>query len=581
MGDRATEELTSNTGHQSVSEPLLVGALERATHRRLRPVVAGLAILYLVLAGSHVVVLPQGYAGTMALAAAATAVTLMGAWAWLRWSSLPLNWTYPSAFAVVGLVLINSLLHQYLSEEPHQATNLILVLIAAGFFFLSWGWFASVAICAVAGWAVLILSQGPIAEHIHYGFALFEAIVVAALIHFAHVRDMRRLEGLRLIDEAQNTKLVEEVLERRQAEKALQESEDKYRNTMDAAMAGIFVVHDDILEYVNPAMARMFACTQEDLQRKKSLADLVVSDQQYVVGPAAEGREKTPREVTCLRMDGSTFFALLQLRNTQYRDQPVVVGSLMDITESRRALERARRMQGELAHMARLSVAGEMASGMAHELNQPLTAISALSDACEILLQSHKGRSDEFPEAMRQISAQSQRAGKIIRRMREFTRKTEVRTRSVDINTLVGEMAEFITADMRHQEIELRLELGGELPQVIADPVQVQQVVLNLIRNAVEAMQGSAIGHRVLRIRTSLMPEHVEVTVSDTGSGLPHEIRDRLFHPFLTTKPEGMGLGLSISHSIIEMHKGKLWATPRDGGGTNFHFTLPAAQTRA
>jgi two-component system sensor histidine kinase TtrS len=197
------------------------------------------------------------------------------------------------------------------------------------------------------------------------------------------------------------------------------------------------------------------------------------------------------------------------------------------------------------------------------------------------MLQSKKGRSEDFPEAMRQISAQSQRAGKIIRQMREFTRKTEVRLRSVDINALVGEMAEFITGDMRHQEIELRLELGGELPQVIADPIQVQQVVLNLIRNAVEAMQGSAIGHRVLRIRTSLVPEHVEVTVSDTGSGLPQEIRDRLFHPFLTTKPEGMGLGLSISHSIIEMHKGKLWATPRDGGGTNFHFTLPAAQTRA
>jgi two-component system sensor kinase FixL len=105
--------------------------------------------------------------------------------------------------------------------------------------------------------------------------------------------------------------------------------------------------------------------------------------------------------------------------------------------------------------------------------------------------------------------------------------------------------------------------------------------VLNLIRNAVEAMQGSAIGHRVLRIRTSLVPDYVEVTVGDTGPGLPREIRDRLFYPFLTTKPEGMGLGLSISHSIIEMHHGKLWATARDGGGTNFHFTLPSAQTRA
>jgi signal transduction histidine kinase len=181
-------------------------------------------------------------------------------------------------------------------------------------------------------------------------------------------------------------------------------------------------------------------------------------------------------------------------------------------------------------------------------------------------------------KTLEQLTVRSQRAGEIIQRLRDYTRKTAPRQTPVSANTLVREVAHFIESEARQLQVALQLELSNPLPLALADPIQIQQVVLNLMRNAIEAMDEVPADQRTLTIRTAPTGANaVEVAVSDTGPGLSAEAFERLFHPFFTTKPQGMGLGLSISQSIVAAHQGRLWATPNTGPGVTFHFTLPVA----
>ncbi len=255
-----------------------------------------------------------------------------------------------------------------------------------------------------------------------------------------------------------------------------------------------------------------------------------------------------------------------------------VTGALHDITDARRAEEEARQARERLTHVGRLSTLGEMASGLAHELNQPLTAIAAYSQAAKRIA-SIEGT--DLGQALDNITVQALRAGDVISRMRDMVRHRQTKRALADCNQLVRELVTLAEPDARAADISLRLELQEPLPPVNVDRVQIQQVLLNLVRNAIDAMPGAAPGTEI-EIRTRLTEaQDVEVAVVDRGTGLPEDALEQLCTPFFTTKQEGTGLGLSISQSIIRAHGGTLrFANNTPDRGATISFTLPAATER-
>jgi PAS domain S-box-containing protein len=252
----------------------------------------------------------------------------------------------------------------------------------------------------------------------------------------------------------------------------------------------------------------------------------------------------------------------------------VITGTLHDVTERSLAASNAQQMQEKLAHVGRLSTMGEMATGLAHELNQPLTAIATYAQAA-LRLMTQADTEEDVKEALKQITAQSLRAGEVIRHLRSFVKTHVAKTEPTDLNQLVQDLRVLADADARANTIRLVLRLEDHLPSVQADTVQIQQVLLNLFRNAIDATERGSGESREITITTRRVDDKVEVAVIDHGSGIPTEIAANIFSPFFTTKTEGTGLGLAISNSIIRAHNGILGFRQTPGGGTTFHLTLP------
>jgi signal transduction histidine kinase len=240
------------------------------------------------------------------------------------------------------------------------------------------------------------------------------------------------------------------------------------------------------------------------------------------------------------------------------------------------AEERAHRHQNDLAHVSRLSTMGEMASGIAHEINQPLSAIVNYARGCTRRLRAGNHDQGAVLDAIEQIATQAERAAEIIRRLRNFLRKGEVHRVPLQINALVKEVRSFLAHDAQRAGVQIQLHLTVGEPRVYADEIQVEQVLVNLVRNGIDAV-GAAQRPRPLIIITTAVVHAaaVRVSVRDNGPGLPPDTRDQLFHPFFTTKKNGLGMGLSISRSIITAHEGRMWAVSPPGDGTTVHFTLP------
>jgi two-component system sensor kinase FixL len=253
-----------------------------------------------------------------------------------------------------------------------------------------------------------------------------------------------------------------------------------------------------------------------------------------------------------------------------------LLGVTRDTTERKQTEEKLRQRQMELAHVCRLTTMGEMASGLAHELNQPLCAVSTYADAARRMLESSGVAHEKAFETLQQISLQAERAGMIIRRIRDLVAKKQPKHEPININDLVTVVVELAQPLLTEREVTVAWDLEANLPLAAADPVEIEQVVMNLVRNAVEAMAEIS-GRRVLTVRTRYGADHnIEVIVQDTGPGVPEVLADQIFSPFFTTKVRGLGIGLSISRSIIEAHNGRIWADNESGMGASFHFTLPA-----
>ncbi|WP_454817277.1 sensor protein FixL [Labrys neptuniae] len=282
------------------------------------------------------------------------------------------------------------------------------------------------------------------------------------------------------------------------------------------------------------------------------------------------------RIVTGKREDGTTFPMHLSVGEMQSGGRRYFTGFVRDLTEHQQTQARLSELQSELVHMSRLSAMGEMASALAHELNQPLTAISNyLKGSRRLLSASGLTELDKVEIALDQAAEQALRAGQIIRRLRSFVTRSETEKRIESVAKLVEEAGALGLVGAREQGVFLRFDLDPSCDLVLADRVQIQQVLVNLFRNALEAMQGS-VRQELTVSNTPLSDDMVLIRVEDTGHGIAGDIRSSLFQPFFTTKQTGMGVGLSISRTIIEAHGGQLWAETNEAGGATFHFSLPS-----
>jgi two-component system sensor kinase FixL len=363
---------------------------------------------------------------------------------------------------------------------------------------------------------------------------------------------------------------------------ALREREAWLRSILETVPDAIIVIDERaLIEEFSPAAERLFGHTAAEV-RGRNVSMLMPSPYRerhdaYIRSYLTTGVRRIigiGRIVVGLRKNGSTFPMELAVGEARVGPRRVFTGFVRDLTERQQTEKRLQDIQAELLHVSRLSAMGQMASALAHELNQPLTAILNYVRAARRLLEMEGGASPKALETMDKAVAQTSRAGQIIRRLRDFVEKGQSQRAPDNLNKTIEEAAALALVGAKEANVKVTLELSPALPEVLIDRIQIQQVLLNLIRNSVEAMVMN--DRRELVIRSALLDGQAEVAVSDTGTGLSDAVVAQLFQPFVTTKPQGMGLGLSISRSIIDAHGGRIWAEPNEGGGVAFRFTVPA-----
>jgi two-component system sensor kinase FixL len=285
------------------------------------------------------------------------------------------------------------------------------------------------------------------------------------------------------------------------------------------------------------------------------------------------------RVTNARRRDGNTFPIELSVGEAWVGEKRIFTGFIHDITNRQQTEGQLKDLQAELAHVGRVSEMSTLASSLAHELNQPLTAVTAYCQTIERIAQGDIGREqlELIAEAAGEAAKEALRAGEIVRRLREFFARGDSERQVEELPRLVTEANALALVGSRELGVEVQVELDPEAELVLADRVQVQQVLVNLIRNAIDAMLDT--DERLLGISTSAGPEgFVTVAVSDTGSGISEAVAGQLFQPFVTSKQNGMGIGLSICRTIIEAHGGRIWFDPAPEGGTIFRFTLPRVE---
>jgi two-component system, LuxR family, sensor kinase FixL len=380
----------------------------------------------------------------------------------------------------------------------------------------------------------------------------------------------------------------EDVTEQRDTEDQLRQAEEELRLIFQRApvgMATLSAVHEIDGRYlsVNQALCSMLGYTEGELLAR-SVRDVTLREdigetvRQFRLLLAGAGTVKYEKRF--IHKNGSVVHVLVHLSIIADHDgRPLlIISQILDRTDVVLAEMEARKQRERLAHVARLGTLGEMAAGIAHELNQPLAAIANYTQACQRLLASGDMSSEELGEVLGRVTAQARRAGDVIHRLRAFVRRHTPDRRHRDANELIHEILPLVEMDCRSHEVDLELQLLPDLPRVQVDGIQLQQVILNLTRNAVEAMTTREPARRRLVIRTSVSGgDEVQLAVEDTGPGVPQSLVEQLFEPFFTTKAEGMGLGLSLSRSIIEAHGGVLRYDSGAESGSIFRIRLPTA----
>jgi PAS domain S-box-containing protein len=379
---------------------------------------------------------------------------------------------------------------------------------------------------------------------------------------------------------------VVDITDRKRAEEELRESETRFRTFVDNAGDALFVedLEEAIVVDVNRQACESLGCTRQDLIGKTPLAFHVDSDRARVA--AAEERAAAGDAVSDRhwhrRKDGSVFPVEVHTTVFSYGGRRFLLKIARDITDRLQAEEQRetlRQLETDLAHINRVSMMGELAASIAHEVNQPLSGVVTNGSACLRWLTRDTPDLEEAREAARRIVRDGKRAAEVIAGIRGLTRRAVAPREELDLNQTIREVLALVTDQAKKNAVIIRTQFGDDLPPVSGDRVQLQQVVLNLIMNGIEAMSTVDDRLRELVITTrTIDADQVHVTVEDSGLGIDPKMMARIFEPFYTTKRGGMGMGLSISKSILHAHGGRLWATAKDGSGTSLHFTLPRCE---
>ncbi|MCP9627338.1 PAS domain S-box protein [Rhodopseudomonas palustris] len=379
--------------------------------------------------------------------------------------------------------------------------------------------------------------------------------------------------------------IVLDVDQQKVLEQELRLQQSQLRSILDTVPDAMILIDGrGIMRFFSSAAERMFGLTeQEAIGQNISILmprpDATRHDN-YITRYNSTGERHIigiGRIVTGQRKDGTTFPIHLSIGEMESGGERYFTGFIRDLTEYQQTQARLHELQAELVHVSRLTAMGEMASALAHELNQPLSAISNyMKGSRRLLAASSDPNTAKIENAMERAAEQALRAGQIIRRLRDFVARGESEKRVESLAKLVEEAGALGLTGAREQGVVLRFQMNPANDLVLVDRVQIQQVLVNLFRNALEAMANSP-RKELSASNARVADDMIEVTVSDTGSGIPDDVKAKLFQTFFTTKDTGMGVGLSISRSIIEAHGGRMWAETNSAGGATFRFTLPIA----
>ncbi|MCC2979502.1 PAS domain S-box protein [Sphingomonas sp. IC4-52] len=381
-------------------------------------------------------------------------------------------------------------------------------------------------------------------------------------------------------------KVIRDVTEQRARERQLLASANQFRSIL-ATVPDAMIVIDDVGEILSfsAAAERLFGVSEAEM-RGRNVSMLMPSPDRenhdrYIARYLATGERRIigrGRTVVGQRRDGTTFPMELSVGEAITEGERIFTGFIRDLSEKQAADERIEALRADLIHVSRVSAMGTMASTLAHELNQPITAVANYVRGVRDLLEQPDP--EDFPmiiEALDDAKNEALRAGHIVRRLREFVARGEVERSVEDLPALIEEASKLALIGAGEKGVAVSFDIDPQASPVLVDKVQCQQVLINLMRNAVEAMECAPV--RKLQVATSQAPKAmVQVTVADTGSGVPEHVAANLFSAFNSSKADGMGLGLSICRTIVEGLEGRIWMEPREGGGTLFHFTLPLAR---
>ena len=384
---------------------------------------------------------------------------------------------------------------------------------------------------------------------------------------------------------ARTADLEGEVVRRRNTEATLRASEERWRSMFEASAVGIAVLDEqNHFAATNEALQKMVGYSGEELQ---SLGPLDITHQddreatQKLIEDMRNGkRQDLPTEKRYRRKDNKIIWVRVSAARALDSSSSLqgIPAIIEDITERKRAEVAWHDARDALARATRLTVMGELSASIAHEVNQPLAAIITNAQACQRFLGFSPPDLDEVKDAVGEIVRDGKRASEVLKRIRAMSKNTAPERGQVDVNHAIAEVLALTRDELQRHRVAVQTDLRSRLPTIMADRVQLQQVVLNLVMNGIDAMRAVTDRPRILTVRSQLNDQgDIVVNVADSGIGLDPASRDRIFESFFTTKPEGMGMGLAISNTIIEAHHGRLWAESGSPFGAVFGFTLPLA----